>query len=907
MLQQLRRVAATRAMGCVVASSPCARRASTAAAAAVATRATPTVAALAHARHHTTAPHEYCPSAPRRRYSNSAHMQPLTCSSPAAVELYDEALGQYVSLSANPVVTLERALALEPNFLAAHTLIAWLYILGTGVIRTSENLDRPLSAALKLVRSGAGSPRERALVFAASAWISGRIRLSAAILEAQLLRSPTDLLIVRLLHDTYYVLGDARNLRDSVGRVLQSWEPTMPGFGKLLGMAAFGYEENAEYDRAENLAMQALGMDSGDVWAMHAALHCYEMNARLNEGSRLLRETRDMWESAALLDHHIHWHWCLLSLESGDYASALSRYDDHMSVGRHPVFNAVDATSLLWRMELAHSPLCPPLERTHAAAETARRRDSATAAAAVVAAASWSGGSSSSSAEAGTFGSSHSSSSSSSPGGGVWDAFFSRDERRAGATASSPTSPSTLRDGGDHVRIHESSGGGGGLFSSVFKGWLGGSSSDGYSSENSGGSSSSISARDARSRAAFASPSTPLSASHLAAMESLAHASAPSGVNHAPIPSSLGSHSGRVSHTPAPTSSSLRGVVSPLGGEVPSASASSSTTARDQRNATSSPPSIAFPASTDAADEPPPVTRWTEVARRFSPFVSHHVTAFNDVHIAMAYAAAGEDSACDAHIDSMAAFAEQGHGRTPPLAAWDSLSQQLFDSSTARSSVAAVQSDLEHSAADMGSAAAAAAAAASTATGEFEAAASVEFRDIPWALCTFSQTEATSSSGGNGNQLPTRPSSASGSHASTPTTSALFSGLTSTLDTQYVTRTVALSMARGMRAFWRRDYETATALLAATRPHWYTIGGSNAQRDVFDLTLIHAALRCGRARFARALLSERTTARFASPQSWYLLSSCAQLMGDQAKAVDARNRAFVLGLGIDKGASGSDE
>ena len=102
-------------------------------------------------------------------------------------------------------------------------------------------------------------------------------------------------------------------------------------------------------------------MDPTDTWAMHAALHVFEMTSRLNEGSRLLRETRvggwvgtamvvgaaagahnemkrhalssphaprpsqEHWEKAALLDHHILWHWCLLSLESGDYNAALVR------------------------------------------------------------------------------------------------------------------------------------------------------------------------------------------------------------------------------------------------------------------------------------------------------------------------------------------------------------------------------------------------------------------------------------------------------------------------------------------------------------------------------------------------------------------------------------------------------
>jgi hypothetical protein len=42
-------------------------------------------------------------------------------------------------------------------------------------------------------------------------------------------------------------------------------------------------------------------------------------------------------------------------------------------------------------------------------------------------------------------------------------------------------------------------------------------------------------------------------------------------------------------------------------------------------------------------------------------------------------------------------------------------------------------------------------------------------------------------------------------------------------------------------------------------------GGSHAQRDVLDLTLIEAALRAGQQDLAKALAAERTTAKPDSP------------------------------------------
>jgi len=47
--------------------------------------------------------------------------------------------------------------------------------------------------------------------------------------------------------------------------------------------------------------------------------------------------------------------------------------------------------------------------------------------------------------------------------------------------------------------------------------------------------------------------------------------------------------------------------------------------------------------------------------------------------------------------------------------------------------------------------------------------------------------------------------------------------------------------------------------LIGIRPPAHVVGGSHAQRDVIDLTLIAAAARAGQARLARALVAERAS------------------------------------------------
>jgi tetratricopeptide (TPR) repeat protein len=67
-----------------------------------------------------------------------------------------------------------------------------------------------------------------------------------------------------------------------------------------------------------------------------------------------------------------------------------------------------------------------------------------------------------------------------------------------------------------------------------------------------------------------------------------------------------------------------------------------------------------------------------------------------------------------------------------------------------------------------------------------------------------------------------------------------------------------LDLLDGFAAFSAGDYEAAVDYLTAARPRSNLIGGSHAQRDAIDMTLLAAAARLGDEELVRALLSERT-------------------------------------------------
>ena len=71
----------------------------------------------------------------------------------------------------------------------------------------------------------------------------------------------------------------------------------------------------------------------------------------------------------------------------------------------------------------------------------------------------------------------------------------------------------------------------------------------------------------------------------------------------------------------------------------------------------------------------------------------------------------------------------------------------------------------------------------------------------------------------------------------------------------------------GFAAFAAGEPDTAVNRLIDIRPEAHAVGGSHAQRDVIDLTLIAAATRSGQTALTRALVAERTARKPAAAPS----------------------------------------
>ena len=109
-----------------------------------------------------------------------------------------------------------------------------------------------------------------------------------------------------------------------------------------------------------------------------------------------------------------------------------------------------------------------------------------------------------------------------------------------------------------------------------------------------------------------------------------------------------------------------------------------------------------------------------------------------------------------------------------------------------------------------------------------------------------------------------------------------------------MTSEIGLPVSRSLVAFARGEYDAVIADLLPIRTRVHHFGGSHAQRDAVERTLLEAAIRAGRHELAAALVSERLSMRECNTYAWSKRAWLRDAAGDQAGAAAAMARAREL-------------
>ena len=266
-----------------------------------------------------------------------------------SIALYDRAIDRFLRFHPD-VVELAGQLAAEDSPAPmALALMAYLHLMSTDVddVPTARAMWRALSQLDT-------NEREQAHTAAIGAWLNGEWHGAAAQLDELLCACPTDMLALMIGHQLDFFLGDAQNLRDRPTRTLRELDPDDPHREFVRGMTAFGLEEAGHYSQALDAGLAAVAENADDVWGIHAVVHTYEMQGRVDEGIQFLAGDGTQWESGNLFTVHNWWHLALYQLEAGRPEASLAIYDAeiHHNESAGVPIEMVDASALLWRLML---------------------------------------------------------------------------------------------------------------------------------------------------------------------------------------------------------------------------------------------------------------------------------------------------------------------------------------------------------------------------------------------------------------------------------------------------------------------------------------------------------------------------------------------------------------------------
>ena len=280
---------------------------------------------------------------------------PLTTDSEAAAGHFNTAVEHLLEYRSDVGDLVKQVLAADPTFVMGNVFRGYAMLL-FGNTALEPAARKSVAAAEQ--RAGDATGRERMHLEALRAWVEGDISGANARFESLLEAHPTDLLALKLVNYNYFWLGDRANLRDTVRRVLPSWEEGLPGYGYLLGMLAFGLEECGEYREGEEAGRRAVALNPHDHWATHAVTHVMEMEGRHQDGVAWLDGLKTHWKGCNNFILHLWWHRALFHLEREEYGKVLELYDEEIRQEPSDFYLDVqNAVSLLWRLELRGVPV----------------------------------------------------------------------------------------------------------------------------------------------------------------------------------------------------------------------------------------------------------------------------------------------------------------------------------------------------------------------------------------------------------------------------------------------------------------------------------------------------------------------------------------------------------------------
>lgn len=292
-----------------------------------------------------------------------------------AVEAFERAAFEFLAHRPGAGPLLDQALEHDSDHVSSLALKGF----GSVLLARKEHVATARIFAARAIAAVGARPAtggERALAAALDKASSGEWLAAADILQSRLVDQPLDAVALKLAHGLRFLAGDQDGMLAGTASVINSWSPSIPGYGFALGCHAFALEEHGHYRAAEQTAKKGLSFEPADVWGLHAIAHVHTMEGRYDDGIAWLTQTSPVWASSNNFTFHLSWHIALLHFSKGEIGRALELYDREIRPGLSDDFRDIaNAVSLLWRMRQQGIDTRERFAELHAFART-RAQDS---------------------------------------------------------------------------------------------------------------------------------------------------------------------------------------------------------------------------------------------------------------------------------------------------------------------------------------------------------------------------------------------------------------------------------------------------------------------------------------------------------------------------------------------------
>lgn len=276
-----------------------------------------------------------------------------TTDNPDCVQLFCEALENYLASSAQVMPSLEQLFEQDPAMPMALLFRAYLL-----KFAADPRFRAAINQCFDTVSARPDlNDREQRHLKALSLWQADQMTDAVAVFDGIVLDYPKDMLALRIAHHLHFYGSGGRQMMESLQVALENHETNDRYYGFLKGMHSFALEESGHYPEAEAAGLEALDINRKDIWAAHAVTHVYQMQSRFEEAISFIESRLPEWNSANNFVYHLHWHKALQHIGLGNLDQALIVYDEALVEPLADDFylDVCNATSLLWRLEMSGS------------------------------------------------------------------------------------------------------------------------------------------------------------------------------------------------------------------------------------------------------------------------------------------------------------------------------------------------------------------------------------------------------------------------------------------------------------------------------------------------------------------------------------------------------------------------